>query len=74
LAFLLPFFARPANVVTATEILAMRTHDAPQLPGLVDKSAEAFTIKEASADRRRDCFITPKMPGKQAFGAAKMAF
>lgn len=39
------------NVVTAIEIHDRDTNDCPQLPSLVNKTAENFTVKEVSADK-----------------------
>jgi transposase len=39
------------HVVTSVEVTATETADAPQLPGLVKKTAETFTLKEVSADK-----------------------
>lgn len=39
------------NCVTAAEILGMHANDSPQLPTLVDATAEGFKIDEVSADK-----------------------
>lgn len=39
------------NVITSADILDQHAADAPQLPGLVAKTAEVFPIKEVSADK-----------------------
>lgn len=39
------------HVVTSVEVTATETADAPQLPDLVRKTAETFTLKEVSADK-----------------------
>ncbi|MDP2743799.1 MAG: transposase [Dehalococcoidia bacterium] len=39
------------HVVTSVEVTATETADAPQLPDLVKKTAETFTVKEVSADK-----------------------
>lgn len=43
------------NVVTAVEILDMHAADSPQLPALVNATAEGFAIKEVSADKAYTC-------------------
>lgn len=39
------------NIVTAVEVHATETADAPQLPTLVNKTAETFNVQEVSADK-----------------------
>src|SRR5439155_23315273 len=39
------------NVVTAVEIHDRNASDTPQLPALLDKTAESFTVNELSADK-----------------------
>jgi len=39
------------NIVTAVEILDKHANDCPQLPALVNKTAENFTVKEVPADK-----------------------
>ncbi|MCG3774213.1 MAG: hypothetical protein JW395_1031 [Nitrospira sp.] len=39
------------NIVTAAEVHATETADAPQLPALVNKTAQTFNIQEVSADK-----------------------
>ena len=39
------------NVITTASILAEKAADAPQLPGLVKKTAETFTVKEVTGDK-----------------------
>jgi hypothetical protein len=38
------------NVVTAATVLEMASGDSPQLPGLIDETAEGFTVGEVTAD------------------------
>ena len=40
-----------SNIVTAVEITPGHAHDSPLLPGLLDKTAERFDMKEVSADK-----------------------
>jgi transposase len=39
------------NIVTAVSISGMNEHDSPQFAGLVEKTAERFTMEEVSADK-----------------------
>ena len=39
------------NVITTASILAEKAADGPQLPGLVKKTAETFTVKEVTGDK-----------------------
>lgn len=39
------------NVVTSAEVTATETADAPQLPGLLERTAQRFDIAEVSADK-----------------------
>lgn len=39
------------NVITAVEIYDRNASDSPQLPSLVETTAETFTLKEVSADK-----------------------
>ena len=39
------------HIVTSVEITGRHDHDAPQLPGLVKRTANNFTMKEVSADK-----------------------
>lgn len=39
------------NVIATASILAEKAADAPQLPGLVKKTAETFTVKEVTGDK-----------------------
>jgi hypothetical protein len=40
-----------SNIVTAADILEMNAGDAPQLPGLIDATAEGFRIERVCADK-----------------------
>ena len=39
------------NIVTSVEITPSNVHDSPMLPGLLDNTAERFTMAEVSADK-----------------------